>query len=148
MFIGEQIDRFEKLTGKTATPTQRDWLLEKAAEYDAEPQVLCHRDLALENILVSGDHGKDLLLIDFEYAGFAHPIWEIASFILESGMDPEAREQFATACGITEEREKTRLWEMESLVDYIWGLWGFERGYLEYSEIKLNRMLGRLETIL
>ncbi|SBV97108.1 Choline/ethanolamine kinase [uncultured delta proteobacterium] len=148
MLIADQITKFETLTKKTAPPAQRAWLLAKAREYDAEPQVLCHRDLALENILVSGDHGKDLLLIDFEYAGFAHPIWEIASFILESGMDPEAREQFATACGITEEREKTRLWEMESLVDYVWGLWGFERGYLEYSEKKLNRMLGRLETIL
>ncbi len=109
--------------------------------------MLCHRDLALENILVSGKHGKDMYIIDFEYAGFAHPIWETASFILESGMDETARLQFAEASGLGEESALQRLWEMESLVDYVWGLWGVERGYIDYADNKLKRMARRLSTL-
>ena len=147
MLIGDQILKFESLTGKSAPPLQRAWLLEKASMFDSEPQVLCHRDLALENILVSGGHGQDIQIIDFEYAGFAHPLWEVASFILESGMNAEAREEFARCCGVTNAGEGSRLWEMESLVDYVWGLWGLERGYIDYSNIKLKRMLRRLQAV-
>ncbi len=148
MLIRDQILKFESLTGESAPPAQRAWLLERADVFDGEPQVLCHRDLALENILVSGDHGRDLLIIDFEYAGFAHPLWETASFILEAGMDATAREQFVNSRGITDVGEGSRLWEMESLVDYVWGLWGLERGYIDYSNIKLKRMLRRLQAII
>ncbi len=140
LFITDQILKFEKLSGKGLTGPEREWIMRRAAAFDAEPQVLCHRDLALENILVSGDHGADLHVIDFEYAGFAHPIWETASFILESGMSFEAREQFAEARGVTSAEDKQRLWEMEILVDYVWGMWGYERGYIDYSDNKFKRM--------
>ncbi len=148
MLITEQILKFEKLLGRTAPAEQREWILARAAAFDAEPQVLCHRDLALENVLVSGDHGADMHIIDFEYAGFAHPIWEFASFILEAGMDETQGIQFAEACGITSPSEKRRLWEMSILVDYVWGMWGHVQGYFDYAEIKLKRMARKLKEIL
>ena len=148
LLITDQILKFEKLSGKAAPAAERDWILQKAAAFDSEPQVLCHRDLALENILVRDKHGEDLHIIDFEYAGFAHPVWETASFVLESGMGPEPREAFAAARGITAEADKRRLWEMETLVDYVWGMWGFVQCYYDYSDIKLKRMERRLREAL
>ena len=151
MYITDQILKFEKifdgLAPRKVEPQQRHWIMEKARAFDNEPQVLCHRDLAPENILVKDHLGTDLLLIDFEYAGFTNPLWEIASFILESDMNEKSRLEFAAAYGITSTEELTRLLEMEILVDYVWGMWGFISHYLDYSENKFKRLLRKLYSL-
>ena len=142
--IVEQISKFQQLfqakSGSPLPDEKHNELIRLAALFDAEESVLCHRDLAWENILVTDSQGANLLLIDFEYAGFAHPLWEYASFILECSMDTESRSLFAGIAGITTGRELLRLREMEMLVDYTWGMWGYIQGYFDYSQIKFKRL--------
>lgn len=142
LYIGDDIRLYEQQSGRRADAAVRQWLLDKAALFDRDRPVLCHRDLLLENILVSGPEGQGMQLIDFEYAGFTHPLWDAASFILEAGMEGESRETFLRACRLEDRREE--LGHMEILVDYIWGLWGLVNDYTEYGERRLGRALARI----
>ena len=142
--IVDQIAKFRKLSlekGSVPLPdAMHEDLMALARGFDAEDMILCHRDLAWENILMKDSSGTDLLIIDFEYAGFAHYLWEYASFILESGINADARALFARICGITSPEDLARLRHMEMLVDYTWGQWGYIQGYFDYSQIKLKRL--------
>lgn len=149
LYIVQDIELYEVQGDRRASAEQRRWLLDKAAEFDTAPQVLCHRDLLLENILVRDASGLDMQLIDFEYAGFTHPLWDAASFILESGIEGETRLEFIRAYGLpTEGTETDQLWHMEIVVDYVWGLWGLVNGYKEYGENRLHRADLRLRKLL
>lgn len=136
LFIAPEIWRYEKLARISLPENQRVTLLQWAEEFDATPPVLSHRDLLLENILVSGDGGRDMRFIDFEYAGYTHPLWDAASFLLESGIQCAPREAFLQEAHITDAAALTR---MEILVDYIWGLWGLVNGYDAYGQNRLER---------
>lgn len=148
LYIEKEMALYETQSGRMAPIPERAWLVAQARRFDARPQVLCHRDLLLENILVSGAHGADLRLIDFEYAGFTDALWDIASFILEAGLEGTRREAFMVACGITDDMEKQHLFQMEILVDYIWGLWGLVNNYQDYGENRLVRARAKLRTVL
>ncbi len=148
LYIKEEMALYEARSGRALPPQERSWLAARAEYFDARPQVLCHRDLLPENILVSGAHGADMQLIDFEYAGFTDALWDVASFILESGIEGPMREAFITACGITDVTEKQQLFQMEILVDYIWGLWGLVNNYGDYGENRLARARLKLRTVL
>jgi CTP:phosphocholine cytidylyltransferase-like protein/thiamine kinase-like enzyme len=145
--IVRQIELFEQQSGYVAPEPFHAYLLDRAAYFDQEPCVLCHRDLLLENIMVLNKRGDGLLLIDFEYAGFAHPLWDYASFILESGIEGAVRENFIQCCGIPED-QKDSLWDMEILQDYIWGLWGKVNHYQDYAFMRVKRALSRLCAVL
>ena len=148
LYIAADMQLYEGQCGRRASEPQRRWLLERARAFDAEPQVLCHRDLLLENILVSGPDGQGMQLIDFEYAGFTHPLWDTASFILEAGIEGETRQAFVHACGLAQEEQGVALWHMEIVVDYVWGLWGLVNNYEEYGENRLHRADLRLRELL
>ena len=142
--IVDQINKFHALyTEKGGKPLPENMvknLLTVAEKFDSQPFVLCHRDLAWENILVDGPDGANMLLIDFEYSGFAHPLWEYASFILESDMNDATRTRFTQVCGITSKEELHKLGQMEMLVDLVWGMWGFCQGYFDYAQNKFKRL--------
>lgn len=152
LYMAKDIVMYEEQSGFCAEASARRVLLEYARAFDAEPQVLCHRDLLLENILlIAADSAGqntpeilDLQLIDFEYAGFTHPLWDAASFILEANLSEQQRQDFMQACGITGEASENALARMEIVVDYVWGLWGLVNGYTEYGENRLHRAFSRL----
>ena len=129
------------LTVATAGGGYRDWLLEKAALFDSEQQVLSHRDLLLENIMILNRRGEGLQLIDFEYAGFCNALWDPASFILEANITGKARMSFVRACGLDSPADELRLRQLEVLVDYIWGLWGVVNKYDDYAQMRLRRSI-------
>lgn len=109
-------------------------LRKKTALFDSEKQVLCHRDLLLENIMVLNKYGNGMQLIDFEYAGFCNMLWDAASFILEAGITGKTHDAFIKACRLDAPADKLRLTEMEIAVDYIWVLWGVVNRYREYAK--------------
>lgn len=111
----------------------RQW----ANYFDNGKQVLCHRDLLLENILVRDDDVADMQLIDFEYAGFTHPLWDTASFILEADLKDDLRMLFFRAS--SPDFPEIELIKMEILVDYIWGMWGYVNHYDDYAIGRLQR---------
>ena len=145
--ITSQIELYEQRSGLAAPPEQRAWLFEKAKYFDAMPQVLCHRDLLLENILVLPGDYSTIQLIDFEYAGFAASLWDSASFILEAGIEDDTRDQFIAAMQIDGEKREDLFW-MEILVDYVWGMWGQVNNYLDYAENRLKRSRMKLLPLL
>jgi len=138
LYIKQQIEMYETQSSLVADPDQRAWLMDKAAFFDASPPVLCHRDLLLENILFQeGENYATTQLIDFEYAGFTHPLWDPASFILEAELEGESRQLFIQAMELGRSAEEL-LW-MEILVDYVWGMWGVVNHYADYAENRLKR---------
>lgn len=60
------------------------WLVENAGS--APPPAVCHMDLLLDNI-IRGPAG--LFLIDFEYAGLAQPLLDLAIFAMGADLEPE-----------------------------------------------------------
>ncbi len=119
---------YEGLTGVSFLEKHEQELMYAWAQrLDADPQVLCHRDLLLENILTNG---KDIQLIDFEYACFTSPYWDIVSFITESRIEGNLRKSYLEAYG---DLDMQRVLQAEILVDYIWSLWGFYQKYYTYA---------------
>lgn len=58
------------------------------------PIVFAHNDLLPSNIL---DDGTRLWLIDFEYAGFSTPMFDLAGATSNAGLTPDQSEEFLTA---------------------------------------------------
>lgn len=143
-YIKDQILLYEEQSGVMAPKNERDWLMEKAAYFDEKEQVLCHRDLLLENIMVSGDGGKGMQLIDFEYAGFTYYLWDAASLILEAGIKGEVRQEFVDSWHLSKEDEDDLI-DMEILVDYVWGMWGTVNNYEDYAASRLRNYRLKLE---
>lgn len=126
------------------TQEEKETVFRFADSLDKDPKVLCHRDLLLENILV---HQKDLQLIDFEYANYTSKYWDIASFITESRMELEDQKTFAEVYG---DLDFQRVMQATIVVEYIWSLWGFAMGYINYGRkriIELDKALTLYDTL-
>ncbi len=124
---------YENLTGLCFLEKQEQELVYTWAKHlDDDTPVLCHRDLLLENILTDG---KDIQLIDFEYACFTSPYWDIVSFITESRIEGELRDKYLETYG---NLDMKRVLQAEILVDYIWSLWGFYQKYYAYARGRLS----------
>ena len=76
--------------------SQAPALLTAAEELEAAvgpiSPVLCHNDLLAANIL---DDGKELWLVDWEYAGYNTALFDIANLSSNSSLDADAREKVA-----------------------------------------------------
>jgi len=117
-------------------------------------RVACHNDLVPENILRTP---SGLTLIDWEYSGMNDPAWDLASVILESGLDAEAEHRFL-ACytgSSVSERLRLRVDAYKLMQDFLWSLWSIlqetasrnpakARGIREYGA---NRFLRALEML-
>lgn len=103
-----------------------------------------HGDLVPENILINGD---EILIIDWEYAGFNDPCWDIASLIIESNLSQNLQEEFFKAYNINNiEFEKLQIYK--SLVDILWSIWAVVKSdknndYLTYANARLDAVLKR-----
>lgn len=73
---------------KAKLPVDIDALLEDARRLSGRiapfVPVLCHNDLLPANIL---DDGHSVLLVDWEYAGIGHPLFDLAGVSANSGFD-------------------------------------------------------------
>lgn len=84
--------------GKSRMIPELDQFLVLAQELEAVqaplPIVVAHNDLLPSNIL---DDGERLWLIDFEYAGFSTPMFDLAGATSNAGLTPDQSEEFLTA---------------------------------------------------
>ncbi len=123
---------YEDLTRMTLVDAKEKAFLYKiATQLDNDEPVICHRDLLLENILTDG---KDIQLIDFEYACITSKYWDIVSFLTESRIEGKLRQAFLENYGDLDIR---KVLEAEILIDYIWGLWGFYQSYYPYARERI-----------
>lgn len=89
--------------------------------WDEEPHVFCHHDLNAEHVFL----GNEPRVIDWEYAGYGHPGFDLASTIVVNDLyDDEISELLASYqehSGRTIDRESVRDWlRLVALVNRIW----------------------------
>lgn len=90
--------------------------------------VVCHSDLHILNLV---DRGDSLLLLDWEYAHAADPLWDLAGWIANNDLEDDLRHDLlASYAGRPPTRnEVSRLQLLGWLYDYVCLLW---------SELYLN----------
>lgn len=135
ILLCDEIAKYETLAQiKLATPQEHKRLTSIAKKLDKRELVLCHRDLQLPNILYNGKH---IMLIDFEYAGFACIEWELGNLAAEL----ELSQSQILALLRCYNAHSQRVISYEDvlcgalLANYIWALWGWV-----YHRIDLGRM--------
>jgi aminoglycoside phosphotransferase len=119
---------------RALTATERAWadeLLRRARHYEAHhaPTAFCHTDLVASNILTDGVSAR---LIDFEYAGRAAPLLDLASLAGLNGFTAEQRRRLLAeyygkpvAASLTGELDDTI--RMARLLGYFWALLAAQR---------------------
>jgi Predicted choline kinase involved in LPS biosynthesis len=106
--------------------------------------VPCHNDTVPENFVIN-DEGN-IYLIDWEYAGMNDPGWDVAAYILESGLTAEAI-HFLTADYYGQMLNDNDILKIKCYMmaqDLLWTVWALIRHYngddfLEYCRIRYER---------
>jgi thiamine kinase len=83
---------------------------------------VCHSDLHVQNLV---DRGNSLVLLDWEYAHAADPLWDLAGWSANNDLEPESRhELLARYTGRPPTRDESlRLERLAWLYDYVCLLW-------------------------
>jgi thiamine kinase-like enzyme len=81
---------------------------------------LCHNDLHHLNLLDDGDR---LWLVDWEYGGRGHPLFDLASFLTLHDLGPDPTETFLEAYGRLTPCDRGHLEDARWLFDYVQWLW-------------------------
>ncbi|TCD27793.1 choline kinase [Pedobacter psychrodurus] len=110
----------------------------------------CHNDPVLENFLMDGC--SRIYLIDWEYSGMNDPLWDIASFALENGLNEEEEAylwncywdgQYPTPAML----EKIKLFKVcQDLLWHVWAKIKESQGedLFSYAEMRLKRAIHSL----
>jgi thiamine kinase-like enzyme len=87
------------------------------------PIVPCHCDPLAENFL---DTGKQVYVIDWEYAGNNDPMWDLGDVSVEAGFGPEQDEALLRAYfdGAPGANDRGRMVLYKAMCDLLWTLWG------------------------
>ena len=79
-------------------PAEMDTLLDDARQLSRRiapfRPVLCHNDLLPANVI---DDGERLWLVDWEYAGIGHPLFDLANLSANAGLDDDLERTLLTA---------------------------------------------------
>jgi thiamine kinase-like enzyme len=157
----EKIGCYEQIMMKHKIPFEKDYdnirkkilkidrLLASVREKNYCP---CHNDIVPENILL--DKNKKAYLIDWEYSGMNDPLWDLASFALESRLSPEM-EQIFLKYYFNEEIEKNIcevIFIYKIYQDILWSHWSaiksfFGDDYTNYGKMRYNRAMVSIEML-
>jgi len=87
------------------------------------PSVPCHCDPLAENFL---DTGKQVYVIDWEYAGNNDPMWDLGDLSVEAAFGPEQDEALLLAYfgGAPSAGDRGRMVLYKAMCDLLWTLWG------------------------
>lgn len=80
----ERLAKYKKLASKVLFSDEQDVIDSCYNDYANTKHVLSHNDLVDGNILFSD---KRLYIIDYEYAGYNHPLFDAASFLSENNIE-------------------------------------------------------------
>jgi thiamine kinase-like enzyme len=89
----------------------------------ALPIVPCHCDPLAENFL---DTGKQIYVIDWEYAGNNDPMWDLGDVSVEAAFGPDQDEALLQAYfdGAPTANDRGRMVLYKAMCDLLWTLWG------------------------
>jgi thiamine kinase-like enzyme len=87
------------------------------------PIVPCHCDPLAENFL---DTGRQVYVIDWEYAGNNDPMWDLGDVSVEAAFGPEQDEALLLAYfgGSPSANDRGRMVLYKAMCDLLWTLWG------------------------
>lgn len=112
----------------------------------------CHNDTVPENFVID-DKGNGYL-IDWEYSGMNDPSWDLAAYILESGLSPEAIEYLLIDYygQIPNYIEILKIKSYMMAQDLLWTVWAMIRHYsgedfLDYCYWRYRRFKKNLKEI-
>lgn len=83
----------------------------------------CHNDLVPENWIIQGER---LYLLDWEYAGYNDPAWDLASYMSEGALSKEARDDLLRcyfSSGFDGDRWEEKILIYEGLQHILWFVW-------------------------
>jgi thiamine kinase-like enzyme len=106
-------------------PKLQEIALAKSAALAAFPRpvpVVCHSDLHLQNLI---ERDGSLILLDWEYAHVADPLWDVAGWSANNDFDAEAQREFLGAYlgQAPDAGETARFRQLYWLYDYVCLLW-------------------------
>lgn len=108
----------------------------------------CHNDLVPENWLRAPER---LYLLDWEYAGWNDPAWDLAAFMSECALSESARRELLDCYRPEGERayweEKVLIYELlQHALWFVWTLVKAEHGvhFAGYAELRLNGAVAAL----
>jgi len=142
--------RFGKFYRGFESIKKRVFALERPLASLGCERVACHNDLVPENLLRTPE---GMTLIDWEYSGMNDPAWDLASFILESGLSNDGEDRFLRVykgSAALSDRFRLRVDSYKLLQDFLWSLWSIlqetsnrepakARGYREYGLDRFER---------
>jgi thiamine kinase-like enzyme len=117
------IERYARDAPRAAAALQAGAVSRIAAlESLPAPRVVCHSDLHIFNLI---DRGDSLMLLDWEYAHAADPLWDLAGWSANNDLSIDAAAQLLTAyVGRTPRPDEcSRLRLLTWLYDYVCWLW-------------------------
>jgi thiamine kinase len=124
MSPGTWIDRYAAAVPNISAALRAAAALRLAAlaELPSTDRVLCHSDLHALNLI---DCGQSLVLLDWEYAHAADPLWDLAGWSANNDMEDELRQDLLASyvgrAPTPEEQARLRL--LVWLYDYVCLLW-------------------------
>ncbi|HVT51113.1 MAG TPA: choline/ethanolamine kinase family protein [Dongiaceae bacterium] len=127
----QMIDEYLDFLGKKDAPLPDGYhdvkreaeAVRKALNARPLPIVPCHCDPLAENFL---DTGKQVYVIDWEYAGNNDPMWDLGDVSVEAAFGPEQDEALLLAYfgGAPSAGDRGRMVLYKAMCDLLWTLWG------------------------
>jgi thiamine kinase-like enzyme len=118
--------------------------LERLAEPPTSAHVVCHSDMHRMNLI---EAGETLVLLDWEYAHVAEPLWDLAAWSANNDLNADARQALLVNYwgGAQAASEAARYRLMLWLYDYVCLLWS--ELYLNLRHDRGNRVAERLRQL-
>ena len=107
--------------------------------YENEPFVLCHNDVVNGNLLF---RSRKVYLIDYEYAAYNNPLFDLASYISENNIEDEKlrrhflKAYYAKKCDDKTYRHLLKLIEFQDILWYYWA----QMHYIRTKEMIYKRI--------
>lgn len=79
-----KLEKYRSLVNKALFKDEAEVIALCLKQYQTTKLVLCHNDLVDGNLLFKD---KELYIIDYEYAGYNHPLFDLASFLSENNIE-------------------------------------------------------------
>jgi thiamine kinase-like enzyme len=127
----QMIDEYLDFLGKKDAPLPDGYhdvkreaeAVRKALNAHPLPVVPCHCDPLAENFL---DTGRQMYVIDWEYAGNNDPMWDLGDVSVEAAFGPEQDEALLLAYfgGAPSAGDRGRMVLYKAMCDLLWTLWG------------------------
>ena len=137
---------------KTFLPKDIQWMIslsddiENAMRRNKPRHVACHNDLNPENFI---DDGKQLWIIDWEYAAQADPFFDLGNFRAETPLSRNQEELVIRRyCGAMKYNRLCRMLLYKIIADLCWGLWAMIQEKISRKDVDFHDYgLGRFESL-